>query len=763
MPEEENYRIPLQTIKEVFMPKRKNILSSMGIGMASLITILTLASSSMAQTPTLLTAQNGALSFPPPPWNIVENFSGYIMRIENQGTGPAIVAQADQDGSAIQAINTGSGDAITADGPTTLNGNLNVNGGNLYVGGGNVGIGTVSPETKLQVNGNITVNSVVTAQDDYGNFAKIFTGNNSSNYSYLRLFTAGAYANFELKASDSVDYPFSLRINDSDDVVEYGKLSIYGAGEDHLNLELSDGDLYVAGNVGIGTTEPGSKLDVAGGANVAGDLRVASRLKFSEATGEDGSYAIIGLDAGSTKNFEFYDYFNSRPMMRLIGSSQNAYFYGNVGIGTTSPVAKLDVTGSVKIHDRLKFSQDGYWADLDIYTDHPSDYPRLYIYETPSGGNRVQTGMYSGGTLSLTGDINADGYVKGENALCIGDDCRDSWPSGGGGGIGGGGVTNYIPKFTASETIGNSVIYQSGSNVGIGTDSPTAELEVWTPGGDGSAIKAKSSGHTIYSETWGTGNDGTDSALWGLAASSISQGDAVLGVLGESRAVPETGSDTSAGIFGWGNINSQGPNGNTGPNPGRTYGVWGETDSKGWTNFPQTIVSGVYGAATNTEDGSNASGVVGRTNNPSSQSFGVYYSGGIGGSGLNSMIIKTSTGPRLTYAQLSPESWVEDFGSGQLQNGSARINLDPLFLETTIVDYSNPIKVFVTLTGADAQNPVRVIKDNTGFTVQELNSGKSNAAFDYRVVAKRKGFEDRRLDFSSIGYQDPYLYPELAE
>lgn len=55
------------------------------------------------------------------------------------------------------------------------------------------------------------------------------------------------------------------------------------------------------------------------------------------------------------------------------------------------------------------------------------------------------------------------------------------------GGVGGSGTTNYIPLFTGSTTLGNSVIYQSGSKLGIGTtilndysltinSSPTAGL-----------------------------------------------------------------------------------------------------------------------------------------------------------------------------------------------------------------------------------------------------------------------------------------------
>lgn len=46
------------------------------------------------------------------------------------------------------------------------------------------------------------------------------------------------------------------------------------------------------------------------------------------------------------------------------------------------------------------------------------------------------------------------------------------------GGIIGSGTGNYIARFTGSSTIGNSVIYQSGTNVGIGTPAPQYDLDV---------------------------------------------------------------------------------------------------------------------------------------------------------------------------------------------------------------------------------------------------------------------------------------------
>ena len=45
-------------------------------------------------------------------------------------------------------------------------------------------------------------------------------------------------------------------------------------------------------------------------------------------------------------------------------------------------------------------------------------------------------------------------------------------------GISGAGTANYVPKFTASGTIGNSSIFDNGTNVGIGTASPGAKLQV---------------------------------------------------------------------------------------------------------------------------------------------------------------------------------------------------------------------------------------------------------------------------------------------
>ena len=121
--------------------------------------------------------------------------------------------------------------------------------------------------------------------------------------------------------------------------------------------------------------------------------------------------------------------------------------------------------------------------------------------------------------------------------------------------------------------------------------------------------------------------------------------------------------------------------------------------------------------------------------------------------------MKTSKGHRLLSVIESPEVWFEDFGDGRLENGRTHIELDALFLETVTINADHPMKVFVQLEG-DC-NGVFVTKGTTGFDVDELKSGSSNTPFSYRLVAKRKGYENERMRETDVGYDDPTLYPEL--
>ncbi len=113
------------------------------------------------------------------------------------------------------------------------------------------------------------------------------------------------------------------------------------------------------------------------------------------------------------------------------------------------------------------------------------------------------------------------------------------------------------------------------------------------------------------------------------------------------------------------------------------------------------------------------------------------------GDGQVSTVMATRDGPKILFAPEAPQPFFEDFGEGKLENGFCRINLDPLFLDCVAVDDKNPLRVFITLT--DNCNGVYVKSDATGFNVYELNGGRSNAGFYWRVIATRKDGKDLRL------------------
>jgi hypothetical protein len=50
--------------------------------------------------------------------------------------------------------------------------------------------------------------------------------------------------------------------------------------------------------------------------------------------------------------------------------------------------------------------------------------------------------------------------------------------------ITGSGTVNRIPKFTGGSTLGNSLIFDNGTNVGIGTTSPSVNLQVTNTSGE---------------------------------------------------------------------------------------------------------------------------------------------------------------------------------------------------------------------------------------------------------------------------------------
>jgi len=99
---------------------------------------------------------------------------------------------------------------------------------------------------------------------------------------------------------------------------------------------------------------------------------------------------------------------------------------------------------------------------------------------------RWKNGYFSGDVNVTGGNVTASGYIIGTTGLCMGTDCRTSW--GAVSGVSGSGTQNYISKWTSSGAIGNSQIFDNGTNVGIGTTSPGGKLHVVGASGVGRSV-----------------------------------------------------------------------------------------------------------------------------------------------------------------------------------------------------------------------------------------------------------------------------------
>jgi hypothetical protein len=255
-------------------------------------------------------------------------------------------------------------------------------GSNIYYNEGNLGLGTSSPNRKLEINGNnaesgmriawgstyptvygdilynISGGLMLNSNAGGGGWADISFQTNGTTKMFIEsagnvgIGTTTPDSRLVLKSTGSSDV-FNI-ISDVDNYLvrlrqtgnNSGALYLYDGSVNNTILLYGGGNSYInGGNLGIGTSTPSAGL------HLKGSDYPASFMYLESAAGNDAGFRLY---EGTTAKWHI---FNNSALggLQIYNTAVQTVFFanqsGNVGIGTTTPASRLDVRGNVTIRD----------------------------------------------------------------------------------------------------------------------------------------------------------------------------------------------------------------------------------------------------------------------------------------------------------------------------------------------------------------------------------------------------------------------------
>jgi len=321
---------------------------------------------------------------------------------------------------------------------------------------GRVGIGTASPSEALEIAGG---NLIFNSGQEGGASSRDITIQPSNNYADYSIITLG--------------------INDYNDETGYIAFSTRRGSPTWATTEAMRIDS--SGNVGIGTDEPEADLHV-----LSGGTTNADGIIFSNGASNEWNL-MAGIIGQTSTGMSIFDKTDGAVRFCIDTS-------GNVGIGTASPGAKLDISGGdMHIDATQKIYLDGgdgsYFSEtaaneISMYANNQltlriredSDHMKSEFYGGTFDVNDAGDDQY---IMRITGTLNDPTAGTTENFRALKVDLTTTDISGWGGNV-------YLMDLQDTGT--SRMVVQSDGNVGIGDSTPDYKLDVaGTLGVDGNA------------------------------------------------------------------------------------------------------------------------------------------------------------------------------------------------------------------------------------------------------------------------------------
>jgi hypothetical protein len=537
----------------------------------------------------------------------------------------------------------------------------------------------------------------------------------------------------------------------------------------------------------------GSVLNTAG---VLGEAGARSGVSSVVAGVWGDAYQQVGVEGTSNQTVGVYGQSNVSSGVQGVSTAGNGVLGNTVG-NTLGTAGVHGIAGSGTSFGGIA----GVWGEAAAHVGvlgASNQYSGVQGWSVSGPGIQGTSTSGSGGTFSSSGNlatiVSTNTGTTGASALyastvaadAVSIDAISTGPGGYGMAAYATGATDSlgrVPIGIFGYSSGNGMLGQTTGSIGgtagvlgvAGGRSGSGGIAgVWGDAVGHVAVFGSSAGETgVYGlSSTSNGVHGLSGQSAGIASIAGVSGDcySCLGVFGVSvqaagvdgvsvNNVGVQGASKKVGVYGVG--------GTTEPNINRTFsqqavGIWGDVASGAAADGIAVVGTAGTGQAALFQNNSasaatlsiyNANAVSNAESNSLFTSFVAATpegSCGFGGkgdltcTGQVKTLATTGGGSRTveTYAMQSPENWMEDFGSGTLHNGSTTITLDAAFAETTseIADYH----VFLTPNG-DSKGLYVIAKTSTSFEVRESGGGQSTLGFDYRIVARRRGFETQRM------------------